>query len=173
MIKLKEIVNDNAALQNMKRLGAQGKKAAADLLGKRGLKDPDYFTLKFKRVSNPNWIAQYRSYSIMSGRPIFWMNINLPEVVKDYDPDANIVWILTDNILHEWWHAIMDAFRITQLKGKVKVDLFVSSSSDQKEENQAEEFIQWVVDKNRVNSNADKYFSSVIKEFNKLWSSND
>ena len=170
MISLTEIIKDNESLRTLKKQGSMAKKASVQLLSKRGLEEADYFILRLKESSKlKNWVALYRTHSIMSGRPIFWINANLPEIVNQYDPDVNLVRVMTDNILHEWWHAICDAFRASQFRN-VPLKTKVSFQPDQKEENMAEKFIAYCGGDawNDVSEKEAKYFADAIQEFNSL-----
>jgi hypothetical protein len=118
MIKLIEIVQDNENLRMMKKYGAAAKRAASHLLTRKGLEEADYFILRIKEFKkDKDWVAMYRSHSVMSGRPIFWINALLPEIAKEQGVDFPMVRIMTDNILHEWFHAICEALRMFRMRG--------------------------------------------------------
>jgi hypothetical protein len=171
MISLIEIIKDNDELHMLKKQGSMAKKAATQLLTKKGLEEADYFILRIKESSKlKNWVALYRTHSIMSGRPIFWINSHLPEIVRQYDPDINMVRVMVDNILHEWWHAICDAFRASQFRN-VPLKTKVSFRPDQTEEDMAEKFIAYCGGDTwgDVSSKEAKYFADAIQEFNGLW----
>ncbi len=170
-IKLTEIVHTNENLQEMKKWGLIAKRQAAKLLNSKGLENADYFVLRIKENSKlKDWIALYRSYSVLSGRPIFWINARLPEIVRKEDPDINVIRVIVDNILHEWWHAICDALRTARFRN-VSTKTQVSSFPDQAEEDDAELFISFCGGNvwNNVNEKKAKYFQQAIKEFNNLW----
>lgn len=172
MINLTEIIKDNENLRMMKKYGASAKKVAAQLLKKKGLEEADYFILRIKEMPKygHDWVASYRSNTVMSGRPIFWINVHLPEIMKDHGVDTHIVRIMTDNILHEWWHAICEAFRIAQFRN-VPLKTKVSPRTDQKEEDDAELFISYCGGDawRNVTEEKAKYFEHAIQEFNGLW----
>src|SRR5271169_6753023 len=92
MIKLVEIIKDNAELRMLKQCGSKAKRMASELLAKRGLENPEYFILRIKEASKiQNWVALYRTHSVMSGRPIFGINSHLPEIARRYDPNINLI----------------------------------------------------------------------------------
>lgn len=167
-IKLTSLILENDNLQMMKKYGASAKKVAAQLLTKKGLQEADYFILRIKYESRlKDWVALYRSHTVMSGRPIFWINGHLPEIMKEQGVDVHIVRIMTDNILHEWWHAICESLRVFKMRGAQ----VTTPIDDFDEEDLAEKFISWcggdawrVVDDNEA-----QVFESAIKEFNALW----
>ena len=172
MIKLTEIIKDNDNLRTLKKAGAAAKKAATQLLGKAGLESPEFFVIKIKEMPKygMNWVASYRTHTIMNGRPIFWLNVHLPEIIKTAAPGENIVRVMTDSIIHEWWHAISEAFRIHQFR-QVPLKTKVSFQPDQKEEDMAEKFIAYCGGDTwgDVSSKEAKYFEGAIQEFNSLW----
>ena len=151
----------------LKKQGAMAKKASVQLLGKRGLEEPEYFILRIKELKNVNWVALYRTNSVISGRPIFWINYRLSEMI---DEGENIVRVMTDNILHEWWHAICDALRASQFRS-VPLKTKVSFRPDKVEEDMAEKFIAYCGGDTwgDVSSKEAKYFEGAIQEFNSLW----
>ena len=151
----------------LKKQGAMAKKAATQLLGKRGLEEPEYFILRIKELKNVDWVALYRTNSVISGRPIFWINYRLSEMI---DEGENIVRVMTDNILHEWWHAICDALRASQFRS-VPLKTKVSFRPDKVEEGMAEKFIAYCGGDTwrDVSSKEAKYFEGAIQEFNSLW----
>jgi hypothetical protein len=168
MIKLNEIVQSNNKRTRMIKLGKVAKAAAAKMLSAKGMLEADYFILRikpFNSIKNQDWIALYRTHSVLSGRPIFWMNEDLERIAREIDPDYSVGHVLVDNILHEYWHAIMDMFRALQWRQK-KVTTKVQSMPDQKEEDDAEDFMRWV---KGIPSGKDEYFETAIKEFNAVW----
>ena len=171
MIKLTEIVNDNNAIVKLKKEAAIAKRVACDLLAKKGLNDPDYCILRLKQVSKlKDWIALYRTNSVLSGRPIFWINSDLPEIARREGADVKLTRIMVDNILHEWWHAICDALRASQQRN-VPVKTKVSSMPDNIEEDHAEKFISFCGGDawNTISDEEMKMFEGAIQEFNGLW----
>lgn len=170
MIFLRDLIEENDELLQLKKMGLVAKRQASDLLSKKGLNDSWYFILRIKqfpgKTRNLGWVALYRHSSILSGKPIFWMNSDIREIMKDYDPDANIVRIFVDNILHEWWHAIMDFFRVMKFYRKVDIKSNFSPRVDQQEEEDAEDFMRWV---GGESSDKEEMFKSAIEEFNNLW----
>lgn len=170
MISLTEIIKDNESLHMLKRQGSMAKKAAVQLLTKKGLEEADYFILRIKELKNVDWVALYRANSVMSGRPIIWINYRLPEIIQRSDPGENIVRVMTDNILHEWWHAICDALRASQFRN-VPLKTKVSFRPDHVEEGMAEKFIAYCGGDTwgDVSSKEAKYFEGAIQEFNSLW----
>ena len=146
------------------------KKAAGQILGKAGLESPEFFILRIKELKQIDWVALYRTHTVLSGRPIFWINSHLPEIIAERDPGASIVRVMTDNILHEWWHAICDAFRASQFRN-VPLKTKVSFQPDRKEEEMAEKFIAYCGGDTwgDVSSKEAKYFKDAIQEFNGLW----
>ena len=148
------------------------KKVAVELLSKKGLEEADYCILRIKEMPKygMNWVASYRTHSIMSGRPIFWINVHLPEIVRQTDPGMNLIRVMADNILHEWWHAICEAFRIHQFRN-VPLKTKVSFRPDQAEEDMAEKFIAYCGGDTwgDVSSKEAKDFEGAIQEFNSLW----
>ena len=171
MIKLTEIVEDNNALGKLKKEALVAKKVAAVLLSKKGLTGADYFILRIKEASKlKDWVALYRGNSVLSGRPIFWINAHLPEIVRQYDTSVSLTRIMVDNILHEWWHAICDALRASQQQN-VPLKTKVSLQVDQPEEDNAEKFISFCGGDvwNSVSEEEAKMFEGAIQEFNGLW----
>jgi hypothetical protein len=170
VISLTEIIKDNENLHMLKKQGSMAKKAAAQLLGKKGVESPEFFILRIKELKNVDWVALYRTHTVMSGRPIIWINYHLPEIIKERDPGANIVRVMTDNILHEWWHAICDAFRASQFRN-VPLKTKVSFHPDHKEEVMAEKFIAFCGGDTwgDVSEKEANYFAGAIQEFNGLW----
>lgn len=167
MIKLTEIVKDN----KLKKDAAIAKRVAGELLGKRGLNDPDYCILRLKEVSKlKDWVALYRTNSVLSGRPIFWINAQLPEIARQENVGVNLTRIIVDNIIHEWWHAICDALRASQQRN-VPLKTKVSSFPDATEEVLAEKFISYCGGDvwHDVSEKEAKYFEGAIQEFNGLW----
>ena len=170
MIKLTEILQDSEELRHFKNEGATAKKAAAFLLSQKGLDAADGFILRLKEQSKlKDWIALYRSHSVMSGTPIFWINSNLREYARQIDPSINIVRVMTDSIIHEWWHAICEALKMASYR---KTPLKIQVVEDMKvEEQMAEKFIAfcggdaWSV----VSDKEAEYFELAIEEFNNLW----
>jgi hypothetical protein len=138
-----EIVKDNATFRKLKTDAAIAKKVTSELLGKKGLNDPDYFILRLKESSKlKDWIALYRTNSVLSGRPIFWINAKLPEIARREGADIKLTRIIVDNILHEWWHAICDALRASQQRN-VPLKTKISFQPDNNEEDLAEKFISY------------------------------
>ena len=76
------------------------------------------FSVKVKQSKhNPNDLAVYRSQTVHSGRPIFWVNPELGAKVHEHsgnqhidssDFDTDVRGNLTDTLLHEYGHAIAD-----------------------------------------------------------------
>lgn len=169
MIKLKQIIKENNELDRFKKLAIVGKRIAAEMLTKKGLQEADYFILKVKKASNPEWIAQYRTNSVLSGRPIFWINQDLEKICYEYDPNINVLTVLVDNIIHEWFHAITDMFRIVSYR-RIDVGVSYSAKPDQKEENDAEDFMRWITNaEGTVSPEKAMYFKKCIDVFNNLW----
>jgi hypothetical protein len=172
MIKLVEIIKDNEELRQLKKAGSAAKKAAAQLLGKAGLESPGFFVLRIKEMPKygTNWVASYRTHTIMNGRPIFWINHKLPEIIRRADPGVSIVRVMTDSIIHEWWHAICEAFRIHQFRN-VPLKTKVGFQPDHVEEEMAEKFIAFCGGDiwKDVSEKEAKYFKHAIQEFNGLW----
>ena len=156
----------------LKKQGAMAKKASVQLLTKKGLEEADYCILRIKEMPKygMNWVALYRTHSVISGRPIFWINVHLPEIARQYDVNPDLVRIMTDNILHEWWHAICDALRASQFRN-VPLKTKVSFRPDKVEEDMAEKFIAYCGGDTwgDVSSKEAKYFEGAIQEFNSLW----
>jgi hypothetical protein len=163
MIKLTEIVKNNEQLLRMKKAGLVAKKAASKMLAAKGMVDPDYFILRIKpfdAIKDPNWIALYRTHSVLSGRPIFWMNANLEQIAKEDGPDVNVIAVLIDNILHEYWHAITDLFRAMKFRKDVNITTKVAIRPDDHEEDEAEDFMRWC---KGTPSGYDAYFEKAIQ----------
>lgn len=169
MIKLSEIAADAQSLHQMRKWGIIAKKQASELLGRKGLEDPNYFVLRIKKMTKTSdWIALYRTNSILSRRPIFWINVDLPAIAREVDPDINVLSVMVDNILHEWWHAIMDMLRVMKYFRRKPIATRVSISPDKQEEEDAEDFMRWA---GGQPSEKEKYFLTAIQEFNDVWES--
>ena len=174
MILLKEIVKDNEKLKEFKRLGKIAKEQASSFLTKRGLDEANYFVLKIKSFTRgKDWVAMYSGHTIMSGRPIFWINFDYFVEAEKQEPDINLIWIFVDNIIHEWWHAIMDYLRVMKYwrNHSVKTKVFITPG--QEEEDMAEEFIHWVSGSGVTDKKDEDEFKLAIAEFNAFWSEDD
>lgn len=173
MIKLKTLIEGLhmdpklPKLEELERIGSSAKKHAVFFLEKAGLEYPDQFTMKIKTISGKGYedaLAVYRSHSILSGRPTFWMNANLPAMVDKWDDPMPIIRVLTDNIIHEWWHAISELLRVMKYGQQKKVKTPIQKMYGPTEEKEAVAFVGWAFyGKEKA---MEPYFQLAIKEFN-------
>jgi len=77
-------------------------KRVKDELFEKGIDDD--FTCKIKELKHVDWLAQYRSNSQFSSRPIFWINKDLYKKIGKINPYT----VASDNIRHEYGHVIAE-----------------------------------------------------------------
>ena len=173
MIKLKPLIEGlhmdpkASKLGEVKRIARIAKKHASYFLEQTGLEYPDQFTMKIKTIPGKGYedaLAIYKIHSILSGRPVFWMNSNLPDMVAKWDDPMPIIRVLTDNIIHEWWHAISELLRVMKYGQQRKVRTPIPKMYGPTEEREAVAFVGWAFyGKEKV---MEPYFKLAIKEFN-------
>jgi hypothetical protein len=69
----------------------------------------DDFLVKIRKFpkEQSRWIAKYRARSQFKYKPIFWINEDLLELMKEYGVDEERTSeIVIDNIIHEYAHVI-------------------------------------------------------------------
>lgn len=162
-----ESVKEISTLEELKMVGRTAKKHAAYFLEQAGLEHPEQFIMKIRPIKVrglENALAIYKHSSILSGRPIFWMNANLPEMIKKWDDPMPVIRILTDNIIHEWWHAISELLRVMKYGQQKEVKSPIPEKYGQKEEDEAMAFVGWVF--YGEGKEYESYFKLAIKEFN-------
>lgn len=80
----------------------------------------DRLIVKVKDIKQYDWLALYRSLSQFTSRPIFWINKDLPNRLKEMDRElgtcSNEYAVVTDNILHEYGHVIAEWGKERNLK---------------------------------------------------------
>lgn len=161
-----DIDESSISLEELKDIANTAKKHAIFFLEEAGLKYPDYFTMKITsfKGEHAGHLALYKFGSIRSGKPIFWMNSDLPEMMKKWQTPAPIIRVLTENIVHEWWHAITDLLRIMKYSQQRTVKTPIPDTYGATEEEEAIEFAKWAF--YGTPSNKESYFKSAIQEFN-------
>jgi len=134
---------------------AKAKRWTSDSLRRLGIHDA--ITVKVKQFAkSPNWLAMYRSNSQFGRNPIFWINENILDVMRDEEvPDSKLLKVVYDSLLHEYGHVVWEWART---RDSETYDMLLNGWGD--EEEFAEGFIQFA-----LNGLGGKGYGPVVEAF--------
>ncbi len=134
---------DEADIAAVRDAVAKAKKWTLDSLRRLGIHD--MVTVKVKRFAkSPNWLAMYRSNTQFGRNPIFWINENILDVMREADvPDSELLKVVYDSLLHEYGHVIWEWARARD--ADTYKTLFWGNKTWGGEEEFAEGFVQFAL----------------------------
>lgn len=92
-----------------KDMTARCRKQALERLSAAGIEDQ--VVVKWRALSDPTGLGQYRSGSQFRSRPTIWVNEKLPQLADEQGVLDQIEVIILDTILHEYAHAMWEYAR--------------------------------------------------------------